>query len=158
MSGLGAKQGDRIRPFELESALIEHPAVAEAAVVPSPDPVRGLKAYVSLAPVHEGSAETARAIFGFLRDRGSLYTMTRRIEFSDLPTTISGKNRRVELRGREKSRPDAGSRNNREQARVGVFQDVRDPVVTSRRVRGALFAQIATALVRGVSPMVDSSA
>jgi acetyl-CoA synthetase len=105
--------GYRISPFELESALIEHPAVAEAAVVPSPDPVRGFvpKAYVILAPGHEANAETARAIFGFLRGRVSAYKMIRRIEFSDLPKTISGKIRRVELRGQEKGRPDAGARN-----------------------------------------------
>ena len=108
--------GYRISPFELESALIEHPAVAEAAVVPSPDPVRGFvpKAYVILAPGHEANAETARAIFGFLRGRVSAYKMIRRIEFSDLPKTISGKIRRVELRGQEKGRPDAGARNAQE--------------------------------------------
>jgi len=105
--------GYRISPFELESALIEHPAVAEAAVVPSPDPVRGFvpKAYVILAPGHEPNAETARAIFGFLRGRVSAYKMIRRIEFSELPKTISGKIRRVELRGQEKGRPDTGARN-----------------------------------------------
>jgi acetyl-CoA synthetase len=105
--------GYRISPFELESALIEHPAVAEAAVVPSPDPVRGFvpKAYVVLAPGHQPNAETARAIFGFLRGRVSAYKMIRRIEFSELPKTISGKIRRVELRGQEKGRPEAGARN-----------------------------------------------
>jgi acetyl-CoA synthetase len=105
--------GYRISPFELESALIEHSAVAEAAVVPSPDPVRGFvpKAYVILAPGHEPDAETARSIFGFLRGRVSPYKMVRRIEFSDLPKTISGKIRRVELRGQEKGRPASGARN-----------------------------------------------
>ncbi len=108
--------GYRISPFELESALIEHPAVAEAAVVPSPDPVRGFvpKAYVVLAPGHAPDAGTARAIFGFLRGRVSGYKMIRRIEFSDLPKTISGKIRRVELRGQETGRPAGGARNERE--------------------------------------------
>ncbi len=108
--------GYRISPFELESALIEHPAVAEAAVVPSPDPVRGFvpKAYVILAPGHSPDAVTAKAIFGFLRERVSAYKMVRRIEFSDLPKTISGKIRRVELRAHEKGRPASGPRNAQE--------------------------------------------
>jgi acetyl-CoA synthetase len=108
--------GYRISPFELESALIEHPAVTEAAVVPSPDPVRGSvpKAYVILAPGHEASAETAASIFAFLRTRVSPYKMIRRIEFSDLPKTISGKIRRVELRGQETGRPEGAPRNERE--------------------------------------------
>jgi acetyl-CoA synthetase len=108
--------GYRISPFELESALIEHPAVAEAAVVPSPDPVRGFvpKAYVILAPGHAPTAETARDIFRFLRERVSAYKLVRRIEFSDLPKTISGKIRRVELRGQETTRPASGARNERE--------------------------------------------
>ena len=105
--------GYRISPFELESALIEHPAVAEAAVVPSPDPLRGFvpKAYVIVAPGHQPDAATAIAIFRFLRERVSPYKMIRRIEFSDLPKTISGKIRRVDLRGQEKARPAQGSRN-----------------------------------------------
>jgi acetyl-CoA synthetase len=105
--------GYRISPFELESALIEHPAVAEAAVVPSPDPVRGFvpKAYVILAPGHAPDAATAAAIFRFLRERVSGYKLVRRIEFSDLPKTISGKIRRVDLRGQENARPGTGVRN-----------------------------------------------
>ncbi|MBL8382894.1 MAG: AMP-binding protein [Burkholderiales bacterium] len=108
--------GYRISPFELESALIEHPAVAEAAVVPSPDPVRGFvpKAYVILAPGHAPDAGTARDIFAFLRDRVSGYKLVRRIEFSDLPKTISGKIRRVELRGQEAGRAPGAARNARE--------------------------------------------
>jgi len=108
--------GYRISPFELESALIEHEAVAEAAVVPSPDPVRGFvpKAYVILAPGHAPDAGTAASIFAFLRDRVSPYKMIRRIEFSDLPKTISGKIRRVELRAQEQGRPPGGARNGRE--------------------------------------------
>ena len=108
--------GYRISPFELESALIEHPAVAEAAVVPSPDPVRGFvpKAYVVLVAGHAPDAETAASIFRFMRERVSGYKLVRRIEFSDLPKTISGKIRRVELRGQEKGRPEGAARNDRE--------------------------------------------
>ena len=93
----------RISPFELESVLIEHPAVAEAAVVPSPDPVRLAvpKAYVVLAGGHEPTAETARSILEFARDNLASYKRIRRLEFGELPKTISGKIRRVELRGRE---------------------------------------------------------
>jgi len=105
--------GYRISPFELESVLIEHPAVAEAAVVPSPDSVRGFvpKAYLILTPGHTAGPETARSIFGFLRERVSAYKLVRRIEFSDLPKTISGKIRRVELRGQEQNRPPNVPRN-----------------------------------------------
>ncbi|NNF54929.1 MAG: AMP-binding protein [Acidimicrobiales bacterium] len=98
--------GYRISPFELESVLIEHPAVAEAAVVPSPDDLRGFvpKAYIILAPGHEPSDETAQSIFAFMRSKVSGYKLIRRLEFSDLPKTISGKIRRVELRGQETER------------------------------------------------------
>ncbi|WP_232662655.1 AMP-binding protein [Pseudonocardia sp. TRM90224] len=93
----------RISPFELESVLIEHPAVAEAAVVPSPDPLRLAvpKAYVVLAAGHEPTEETARSILEFARDNLAPYKRVRRLEFAPLPKTISGKIRRVELRGRE---------------------------------------------------------
>ncbi|MEZ5091191.1 AMP-binding protein [Nocardioides sp.] len=93
----------KVSPFELESVLIEHPAVAEAAVVPAPDPVRLAvpKAYVVLAPGHEPTAETARDILGYAREHLPPYLRVRRLEFAELPKTISGKIRRVELRGRE---------------------------------------------------------
>ncbi len=96
----------RISPFELESVLIEHEAVAEAAVVPSPDPVRLAvpKAYVSLAPGVVPSVEVARSIMAFSRARLAPYKRVRRIEFTDLPKTISGKIRRVELRLQEHTR------------------------------------------------------
>ena len=102
--------GYRISPFELESALIEHPAVAEAAVVPAPDRLRGLvpKAYVILAPGHTPDEATAGAIFQFMRERVSAYKLVRRIEFSDLPKTISGKIRRVDLRAQENKRAIQG--------------------------------------------------
>lgn len=93
----------RLSPFELESALIEHEAVAEAAVVPSPDPVRLAvpKAYVVLAPGWEPTAATAESILKFCRETLAPYKRIRRIEFTELPKTISGKIRRVELRTRE---------------------------------------------------------
>ncbi len=101
----------RISPFELESALIEHPAVAEAAVVPSPDPVRGLvpKAFIVVAPGHTADEDLARDIFAFLRRTVAPYKRVRRIEFSELPKTISGKIRRAELRHGEAGRDVARS-------------------------------------------------
>ncbi|MBF8191283.1 AMP-binding protein [Nonomuraea sp. K274] len=96
----------RISPFELESVLLEHEAVAEAAVVPAPDPVRLAvpKAYVSLAPGFEPDEATARSIFEHCRRELAAYKRVRRLEFGELPKTISGKIRRVELRVREPQR------------------------------------------------------
>ncbi len=96
----------RISPFELESVLIEHPAVAEAAVVPSPDPVRLAvpKAYVALAAGHEPTAETALSILAHAREQLAPFKRVRRLEFAELPKTISGKIRRVDLRGQEQAR------------------------------------------------------
>jgi acetyl-CoA synthetase len=96
----------RISPFELESALLEHESVAEAAVVPSPDPIRLSvpKAYVVLKPGIEKSSAAAHALFRFSRQRLAPFSRIRRIEFADLPKTISGKIRRVELRAMEKER------------------------------------------------------
>jgi acetyl-CoA synthetase len=93
----------RISPFELESVLIEHPAVAEAAVVPSPDPIRLAvpKAFVVLAAGHEPSRDTAFDILRYTRERLAPYKRIRRLEFADLPKTVSGKIRRVELRSNE---------------------------------------------------------
>jgi len=93
----------RISPFELESVLIEHEAVAEAAVVPSPDSLRLAvpKAYVILAQSAVPGPELARDILAFCRERVAPYKRIRRLEFADLPKTISGKIRRVELRARE---------------------------------------------------------
>ncbi|MEO6144522.1 MAG: AMP-binding protein [Dermatophilaceae bacterium] len=100
----------RISPFELESVLIEHPAVAEAAVVPSPDPTRLAvpKAYVVLAPGFPPTPETAESILAYARKHLAPYKRVRRIEFAELPKTISGKIRRVELRGREDVAHGAG--------------------------------------------------
>ena len=93
----------RISPFELESALIEHECVAEAAVVPSPDPLRLAvpKAYIALKPGVPATKETARSIFLFCRERLAPFKRVRRIEFAELPKTISGKIRRVQLRAGE---------------------------------------------------------
>lgn len=93
----------RLSPFELESVLIEHSAVAEAAVVPSPDHVRMAvpKAYVLLAAGWDPTAETAKAIFDYARANLAPYKRIRRLEFSELPKTMSGKIRRSELRQRE---------------------------------------------------------
>jgi acetyl-CoA synthetase len=102
----------RISPFELESVLIEHAAVAEAAVVPSPDPTRLAvpKAFVALAPGATADADTARAILAHARAVLGPFKRVRRIEFYELPKTISGKIRRVELRELEAGRRAAGER------------------------------------------------
>jgi acetyl-CoA synthetase len=96
--------GYRIGPFEVESACLEHPAVAEAAAVASPDERRGnvVKAFVVLASGYEPSDELAEEIKAYVRDRYSAYAYPRRIEFvTDLPKTLTGKIRRIELRERE---------------------------------------------------------
>jgi acetyl-CoA synthetase len=96
--------GYRIGPFEVESALIEHPAVAESAVVASPDPVRGdvVKAFVILAPGYVSSDELVVSIQDHVRQSTAPYKYPRVVEFvTELPKTISGKIRRVELRASE---------------------------------------------------------
>ncbi|UNK70970.1 AMP-binding protein [Microbacterium sp. H1-D42] len=105
----------KISPFELESVLLEHDLVVEAAVVPSPDPTRLAvpKAYVCLRADAGGSSDAdaaaAFAIFGFARERLSSHLWVRIIEFvPELPKTISGKIRRVELRAREAERVASG--------------------------------------------------
>jgi acetyl-CoA synthetase len=101
----------KVSPFELESVLIEHPAVVEAAVVPQPDDTRLSvpKAYVSLAANWQPNADTARSIMQHVRDRVPPYLKVRRVEFFELPKTISGKIRRVELRYREETAHRAGT-------------------------------------------------
>jgi acetyl-CoA synthetase len=90
----------RISPFELESVLIEHEAVAEAAVVPAPDALRLAvpKAYIALTAGHEPTRETALSILVYARRQLAPYKRIRRLEFAELPKTISGKIRRVDLR------------------------------------------------------------
>ena len=106
----------RISPFELESVLMEHEHVAEAAVVPSADPVRLTvpKAFVVLKPGVAEDADTARAIFAFCREKLAPYKRIRRIEFAPLPKTISGKIRRVELRNAESAHRATGERGPKE--------------------------------------------
>ena len=96
--------GYRISPFEVESALLEHPAVAESAVVGRPDALRGqiVKAYVVLAAGHEPSPALATGIQDFVKSLTAPYKYPREIEFrTALPKTISGKIRRVALRDEE---------------------------------------------------------
>ena len=96
--------GYRIGPFEVESACLEHAAVAEAAAVASPDERRGsvVKAFIVLAEGHEGTDELVKEIQGHVRDRLSAYAYPRKIEFvDDLPKTLTGKIRRIELRQQE---------------------------------------------------------
>ncbi len=109
----------KISPFELESVLLEHPAVAEAAVVPAPDPVRLAvpKAYVALVPGAVPDAATAESVLRYAREHLAPWQRVRRLEFAELPKTISGKIRRVELRAREQ---DAGA------AATGAGREWRD--------------------------------
>jgi acetyl-CoA synthetase len=107
----------RISPFELESVLIEHPLVAEAAVVPAPDAMRLAvpKAFIALAGGANGSPEVALSIFQHLRSRLAPYKRIRRLEFAELPKTISGKIRRVELRSSEQTRTSRSADEYREE-------------------------------------------
>ncbi len=107
----------RISPFELESVLIEHPAVAEAAVVPAPDEARLSvpKAYVSLVAGQVPSRELAGDILRHCRERLAGFKRVRRLEFADLPKTISGKIRRVELRRAESMREEPSDNEYREE-------------------------------------------
>ena len=102
----------RISPFELESALLECPQVAEAAVVPAPDPVRLAvpKAYVVLAASHAPTEDTARDILAYARARLAPYKRIRRLEFAELPKTESGKIRRAALRAMEHDSATSGRR------------------------------------------------
>lgn len=90
----------KISPFELESALLEHEAVAEAAVVPAPDALRLAvpKAYIVLAAGHEPGPDLAKMLFEHSRTVLAPYKRIRRLEFGELPKTVSGKIRRIELR------------------------------------------------------------
>ncbi|MEU5525216.1 AMP-binding protein [Streptomyces sp. NPDC047860] len=90
----------KISPFELESVLLEHEAVAEAAVVPAPDELRLAvpKAYIVLAEGWEPGPYTAKVLFEYAREALAPYKRIRRLEFGELPKTVSGKIRRIELR------------------------------------------------------------
>ena len=103
--------GYRIGPFEVESACLEHPAVAEAAAVASPDETKGnvVKAFIVLADGHEPSDELADEIKQHVRGRLSAYAYPRLVEFvDDLPKTLTGKIRRIELREAEIERVKGG--------------------------------------------------
>ena len=102
----------RLSPFELESALIEHPDIVECAVVPSPDPLRLAipKAFIVLKPGASATRETAVSIFQHVRRVLAPYKRVRVIQFSQLPKTVSGKIRRVELRNMEVVNVQSGER------------------------------------------------
>ena len=106
----------RISPFELESVLAEHEAVAEAAVVPSPDELRLAvpKAVIELAEGFEPNGMLAQELLRFARVRLATYKRIRRLQFAELPKTLSGKIRRVELRKREDEQRTAGARGEQE--------------------------------------------
>jgi acetyl-CoA synthetase len=110
----------RISPFELESVLIEHPAVAEAAVVPSPDPIRLAvpKAFLALTPGHAPDRATALSIFRHCRATLAPFKRVRRLEFAELPKTISGKIRRVEL-----CRAEAANQRSAKRASLEFWED-----------------------------------
>ncbi|KFF61011.1 AMP-dependent synthetase [Cryobacterium sp. MLB-32] len=101
----------KVSPFEVESVLLEHPAVAEAAVVPAPDETRLNipKAYIFLAEGWEPTSDTALAVLSHARSNLPAYMRVRRVEFFELPKTSSGKIRRVELRAREDAAAAAGA-------------------------------------------------
>jgi acetyl-CoA synthetase/medium-chain acyl-CoA synthetase len=104
--------GYRIGPFEVESALVEHPAVVESAVVASPDPVRGeiVKAFVILAPGYAASDALTDEIQEHVKRVTAPYKYPREIEYvTELPKTISGKIRRIELRERERAAKAGGA-------------------------------------------------
>ena len=124
----------RISPFEIESAMIEHPLVAEAAVVPCPDPMRLAipKAFCVLRGDATPSRDVALEIFRFVRERLPAYKRVRRIEFTELPKTISGKIRRVELRALEQRRFADGERG-RTEFREDEFPELRDDPATATR-------------------------
>jgi acetyl-CoA synthetase len=102
----------RISPFKLESVAIEHPAIAEAAVVPSPDPLRLAvpKCFVTLRAGYTATPGLAADIFAHLRQRLAPYERIRRLEFAEIPKTISGKIRRTELRRLEAKRRAANEK------------------------------------------------
>jgi acetyl-CoA synthetase len=114
----------KVSPFEVESILLEHAAVAEAGVVGAPDAVRlnVVKAYVALAAGVEPGAATARSILAHAREHMPPYMRVRRVEFFELPKTISGKIRRVELREREEA---AGAERIGSEFRESDFPDLK---------------------------------
>ncbi len=118
----------RISPFELESAMIKHPDVVECAVVPSPDPVRLCvpKAFVALRAGVHPTREIALSIFQHARKVLAPFKRVRRIEFVDLPKTVSGKIRRVELRRAEEMKVNSDARRDTEY-REEEFPELKQP-------------------------------
>lgn len=107
----------RIGPFEVESALVEHPAVAEAAVVGSPDPRRWqlVKGFVILKPNYQPSRELAMDVFKHCTNVLAMFKIPRILEFvPDVPKTLSGKIRRIDLRQREVDNKKKGERGTQE--------------------------------------------
>lgn len=101
-------QGERVGPFEVESALLEHPAVAEAGVIGKPDPLRGniVKAYIALRPGFSATPELKHAIAQHVKEKVSSFAMPREIEFiAKLPKTRSGKIMRRILRALDQGKP-----------------------------------------------------
>jgi len=119
----------RISPFKLESVAIEHPAIGEAAVVPSPDPLRLAvpKCFVTLKAGYTATPGLAADIFAHLRQRLAPYERIRRLEFADIPKTISGKIRRTELRRLEAKRRAANEK--------GVLEFVEDETASEEQYR-----------------------
>ncbi|ROQ38414.1 acetyl-CoA synthetase [Frondihabitans sp. PhB188] len=127
----------KVSPFEVESVLLEHPAVAESAVVPAPDDVKlnVVKAYVTLAAGWEPSAETALAVLSHARTALPAYERVRRVEFGPLPKTISGKIRRVELRDREEQAALAGAEPLADEWRDSQFPELAGDRASASRPR-----------------------
>jgi len=117
----------KVSPFEVESVLIEHSAVVEAAVVPAPDEVRLAvpKAYVVLAEGWNPDADTARSILTHCREHLAPWQRVRRLEFAELPKTISGKIRRVELRSREEDLARTGGAPDGTEWRDDMFPELK---------------------------------
>jgi len=100
--------GYRIGPFEVESVLLKHPAVAETAVTGIPDPIRGfnVKATIVLAKNYQASDTLVKELQDFVKQNTAPYKYPRVIEFvSELPKTINGKIRRAEIRNRDMGKP-----------------------------------------------------
>jgi acetyl-CoA synthetase len=119
----------RISPFKLESIAIEHPAIAEAAVVPSPDPLRLAvpKCFVALRAGYAATPELAADIFAHLRQRLAPYERIRRLEFADIPKTLTGKIRRADLRQLEAKRRAGNER--------GVLEFIEDETASEEQYR-----------------------
>ncbi|WP_218189301.1 AMP-binding protein [Tersicoccus phoenicis] len=130
----------RLSPFELESVLIEHPAVAEAAVVPSPDELRLSvpKAFVTLVAGYDAGPGLAEDILRHCREHLAPYQRIRRLEFAELPKTISGKIRRVQLRSAELARHGSGASGSTPPEGLGVeYTDTDFPSLRGQRPAGS---------------------